>query len=146
MNVVWSATCMPGHMRRPNPKGILKSLSTLPFQFPAGLWGVKNREGLNVSGSSNRFGSMTRTLWIGSLGALGITELVQISKQVIETYSMLLNTLAPFGISYPSYTSAVVVACGTPSGTTGRHLVNVIATVNTEASSGKTRGRTWSLP
>lgn len=63
MNVVRSATCMPGHMRHPNPKGILKSLSTSPFQFPAGLCGVKNREGLNVSGSSNRFGSMTRTLW-----------------------------------------------------------------------------------
>jgi hypothetical protein len=77
MNVVWSATCMPGHMRRPNPKGILKSLSTLPFQFPAGLCGVKNREGLNVSGSSNTFGSMTRTLWIG---ASGVTKLVQISK------------------------------------------------------------------
>lgn len=62
MNIDWSATCMPGHMRRPNPKGILKSLSTLPFHFPAGLCGVKNREGLNVSGSSNTFGSMTRTL------------------------------------------------------------------------------------
>jgi hypothetical protein len=45
MNVVWSATCMPGHMRRPNPEGILKSLSTLPFHFPAGLCGVKIEKG-----------------------------------------------------------------------------------------------------
>ena len=62
MKVDWSATCMPGHTRRPNPKGIVKSLSTLPFQFPAGLCGVRNREGSNVSGSSNRFGSLTSTL------------------------------------------------------------------------------------
>jgi len=74
INVVWSATCMPGHMRRPNPKGILKSLSTLPFQFPAGLCGVKNREGLNVSGSSNTFGSMTRILWIGASGVTNLFE------------------------------------------------------------------------
>jgi hypothetical protein len=62
MKIDWSATRMPGQMRRPNPKGIAKSLSTLPFQFPAGFCGVKNREGSNVSGSSNRFGSLTRTL------------------------------------------------------------------------------------
>jgi hypothetical protein len=53
---------MPGHTRRPNPKGIVKSLSTLPFHFPTGLCGVRNRDGLNVSGSSNRFGSLTSTL------------------------------------------------------------------------------------
>ena len=62
MKVDWSATCMPGHMRRPKPKGMLKPLSTLPFQFPAGLCWVRNREGLNVSGSSKKFGSMTSTL------------------------------------------------------------------------------------
>ena len=62
MKVDWSATRMPGHMRRPNPKGIMKSLSTLPFQFPTGLCGVRNREGLNDSGSSNTFGSLARTL------------------------------------------------------------------------------------
>jgi hypothetical protein len=138
MNIVWSATCMPGHMRRPNPKGILKSLSTLPFQFPAGLCGVKNREGLNVSGSSNRFGSMTRTLDRSVRCHRICSNLIK----VIETYSMLLNTLAPLGILYPLYISALVVACGTPSGTTGRHLVNAIATVIMETGSGKTRGRT----
>jgi hypothetical protein len=58
---------------------------------------------------------------------------------------MLLNTVAPLGISYPSYTSALVVACGMPSGTTGRHLVRAIFGVNTEAASGKTRGRALSL-
>jgi hypothetical protein len=47
---------------------------------------------------------------------------------------MLLNTLAPLGISYPSYSSALVVACGTPSGTTGRHLVNAINAVNLETA------------
>ena len=50
---------------------------------------------------------------------------------------MLLNTLAPLGISYPPYLSALVVACGTPSGTIGRHLVNAIATVNMETGSGR---------
>lgn len=35
---------------------------------------------------------------------------------------MLPNTVAPLGISNPSYTSALVVACGTPNGTAGRHL------------------------
>jgi hypothetical protein len=62
MNIDWSATCMPGHTRRPNPKGIVKSLSTFPFQLPTGLCRVRNREGSNVSGSSNRFGSLTSTL------------------------------------------------------------------------------------
>ena len=63
MKIDWRATCMPGHTRRPNPKGIVKSLSTLPFQFPAGLCMVKNREGSNVSGSSNRFVPLARALW-----------------------------------------------------------------------------------
>ena len=46
---------MPGHTRRPNPNGIVNSPSTLPLQLlPAGLCGLRNREGLNVSGSSNR--------------------------------------------------------------------------------------------
>ena len=79
MNVVWSATCMPGQMRRPNPKGILKSLSTSPFQFPAGLCGVKKREGLNFSGSSNTFGSMTRTL---SIGASGVPNLFKFQNKL----------------------------------------------------------------
>ena len=52
---------------------------------------------------------------------------------------MLPYTVAPFGISYPSYSSALVVACGTPSGTIGRHLVRVIADVNAGAGSGSTR-------
>jgi hypothetical protein len=55
---------------------------------------------------------------------------------------MLPYTVAFFGISYPSYTSALVVACGTPSGTTGRHLVRVIAGVNAGAGSGRARGHT----
>jgi hypothetical protein len=63
MNIDWSATRMPGQTRRPNPKGIVKSLSTLPFQFPAGFCGVRNREGLNVSGSSKKSGSLTSKLW-----------------------------------------------------------------------------------
>jgi hypothetical protein len=54
---------------------------------------------------------------------------------------MLLNTLAPLGISYPPYTSALVVACGTPSGTAGCHLVRVITAVNAGVGSG-TRGHT----
>ena len=58
---------------------------------------------------------------------------------------MLLNTVAPFGISYPSYTSALVVACGTPSGTTGRHLIRAIASITTGMGSDKTRGRAYSL-
>ena len=58
---------------------------------------------------------------------------------------MLLNTVAPLGISYPSYASALVVACGTPSGTTGRHLVRAIADITTRMGSGKARGRTYSL-
>ena len=35
---------------------------------------------------------------------------------------MLPYTVEPLGISYPSYISALVVACGMPSGATGRHL------------------------
>jgi hypothetical protein len=45
--------------------------------FPCWLVRGKNREGLNVSGSSNTFGSMTRTL---SIGASGFPALVQISN------------------------------------------------------------------
>jgi hypothetical protein len=62
MKVDWSATCMPGQTRRPNPKGRTKSAPTLPLQFPAGFCGVRKREGSNVSGSSNSFGSLTSTL------------------------------------------------------------------------------------
>jgi hypothetical protein len=53
---------MPGQMRRPNPKGMVKLLSVLPFQLPAGVCGVRKREGLNISGFSNRFGSLASTL------------------------------------------------------------------------------------
>ena len=54
---------MPGHTRRPNPNGIVNSLTTFPFQLPpTGLCGLRNREGLNVSGSSNREGSLTSAL------------------------------------------------------------------------------------
>ena len=95
MNADLRATCMPGHTRRPNPNGIVKSLSTLPFQFPTGLCGVRNREGFD-------------RLWIIEQIRVLDQQTVKSRRQMVwsflkeqvETYSVLLYTVAPLGISY----------------------------------------------
>ena len=55
---------------------------------------------------------------------------------------MLTYTVEPFGISYIPYTSALVVACGMPNGTAGRHLLRTIARVSMGAGSGGKKGLT----